>query len=278
MSKQLPYLAVLTAATLAGANGVFIKNIALPASSIAFIRMLIPILFFGTILALKGKPIFRQGYPVMLLASGINAARMYFFFTSFLYTSVANAVIMLYTWPIFTTLFSFFFLKEKVPARNFALLVLAFAGIVVVYMNQDISFENNDFIGMSSAVMHAALYASTVVIFKKHIGNYSSSEIIFFQNLLGMFVFMPFILINTPGPTFFQIGWASTYAALVGIGGFSLFFYGLKHIKASSASLLSYVEIVSALLFSIFVLHEEYSFNMLLGGSMIIASTALLKR
>ena len=49
----------------------------------------------------------------MLIASSINAARMFLYFIGFTYASIANAVIVLYTWPIFATLLGLMFLKEK---------------------------------------------------------------------------------------------------------------------------------------------------------------------
>jgi drug/metabolite transporter (DMT)-like permease len=275
--KNKAYFAVILAATIAGASGVFVKNVAIPATSIAFIRTTLPTILIGAYLLATGTQLFRGNYRLMLSGSVFNAIRMYFFFIAYIYTSMANAVIIAYTWPIFGTLLSILFLKEKVSKRNIGLLTLSFLGILIVFSNQSLTFENRDFIGMSAALVMAITYAASVVIFKKGRGDFSISETIFYQNLVGMFVFFPFILKNVPSPTVRDVSIISCYAILIGLIGYSLFFYGLKRLKASTSSMLSYIEIVSAFCFGIFLMGETPTWNVLLGGLLIIITTFLLR-
>ena len=277
--QRKAFLAVLTAATMAGSSGVFIKSIQfLPATSMAFIRLTIPTLLMGGLMLFQGIPFFRGNYRIMLTASLLNALRMYLFFVAYIYTSIGNAVIISYTWPIFTTLFSIFFLKEQVVRRNLGLMGVAFLGILIVYMNQPFSFENKDFMGMSAALGTAIVYATTVVIFKRESPNYSRQEIIFYQNVLGPFIYLPFFLLHRPWPILSDSIIAVSHAIILGILGFNFFFYGLRHLKASTASLLAYIEIISALLFGVFWMKETLTWNMLMGGILIIFSTTLLKK
>ena len=74
----------------------------------------------------------------MLIASSINAARMFLYFIGFTYASIANAVIVLYTWPIFATLLGLMFLRKNRQAPALALLI-AFAGIVFAYLGKQFS-------------------------------------------------------------------------------------------------------------------------------------------
>ena len=277
MNKKA-FFAVLLSASIAGASGVFIKAVAMPATSIAFVRTTIPTLFMGAFLLFSGVKLFRGNYKLMLSGSVFNAIRMYFFFIAYIYTSIGNAVIIGFTWPIFVTIFSILFLKEEVSRRNIVLLLLSFMGIIIVFANKEITFENRDFIGMSAALSMAITYAISVIIFKKGTATYSRSEIIFYQNLVGMFVFLPFILANQPFPILQDLGIIAIYAILMGMIGFSFFFYGLKHLKASSASMLAYIEVVSAFCFGIFLLGETFTWNMLIGGGIIIATTVLLRQ
>ncbi|MCK5062697.1 MAG: EamA family transporter, partial [Candidatus Aenigmarchaeota archaeon] len=64
----------------------------------------------------------------------------------------------------------------------------------------------------------------------------------------------------------------------IGIVGFILFFSALKKINASTASHLTYVEVISAAIFGIVLFGELLTWNVLLGGILIIASTYFLKR
>jgi drug/metabolite transporter (DMT)-like permease len=165
--NQRAVWAVLTAATMAGSSGVFVKNMEMPVTSMGFFRALLPSLLMGGAMLAHRTPFFRGNYRLMIGVSVINVLRMYFFFTAFRYTSMGNAILISYTWPIFVNIFSALFLKEIISRRNIVLLTLAFTGIVVVYSNQPFSFENRDFIGMSAALGMALIYALTVVAFKK---------------------------------------------------------------------------------------------------------------
>lgn len=276
-ARDKAFLAVLMASTIASTSGLFIKNVEIPATSIAFIRTSLPTLITALIMLSSGIPFFRGNYKMMLGASLFNAIRMYFFFVAYIYTSIGNAVIITFTWPIFVTIFSVFFLKEVVTKRNMALLALSFTGILIVFSDKPISFGNTDFIGMAAALGTAITYSVTVIIFKKGTEDYTRTEIIFYQNLIGAFAFLPFLLMNRPIPELGEVGLIASYAILMGLIGFNFFFYGLKQLKASTASMLSYVEVISAFFFGITFLGESLTWNMVLGGGIILFTTALLR-
>jgi len=276
--KLNPYLAIIIAATIGGSSGVFIKLLDLPATTITFFRMAVPVIVLLAYLKYKGTILFRGNYRIMMLASALNATRMFLFFVGYLYTSIGNAVIILFTWPIFGSLFSAIFLKEKVDRRTAMLIGLAFLGIVIMYMNKDISFGNEDFIGMAAMLFSAILFSVTAVIFKKELVNYSRTETIFYQNLIGAFVFLPFIFINTPVPGALQAGVASLYGFLIGIVAFVLFFFALRRLKMSHYALFTYWEVIAALFFGVMFFGEDISLNMIIGGGLILATGILLKK
>ena len=277
MNKK-PFLAVLLAASLAGTSGIFIKYVDhIPPTSLSFLRTLLPTLLMGGWMFVQGIPFFRGNYPLMLVGSVLNAARLLLFFTAYIYTTIGNAVLISYTWPIFTTLFSVWFLKEQVSRRSLMLLSLSFLGIIIVYSAKPLSFESRDFIGMTAALGTAMTYSISLIIFKKESATYTRTEILFYQNLAGIFIFLPFFLLN-PITSGRDISIVSAHAIFLGTFAFSFFFYGLKHLKASTASMLAYVEILSALLLSILWIGEESSWHMYLGGSLIIGSTMLLRK
>ena len=274
--KQKAWLAVLLGASIGGFGGIFIKNFSIPATSITWIRVTVPTLLLAMWLVYHKMPVFRGNYKKLLLGSALNALRLYLFITAFIFTSIGNAIIMFYTWPIFTTLLGVFILKEKVDFRQTGILILAFIGIIIAYSEQDLSFESEDFIGISAAVVSAFIYALTVIIFKSEMLNYHRNEILFYQNLLGVFIFLPFFLTNQPSPTLFDWTLGLGYAITVGLFAFSLFFFALKHLKASTASMLAYIEVVSAIILSYLWIGDNLKPSMIIGGSLIILSTVLL--
>ena len=276
--KLNPYLAIIIAATIGGSSGVFIKLIDLPSTSITFFRMAIPVLALLAYFHWKKVKLFQGNYNIMLVASGLNATRMFLFFVGYLYTTIGNAVIILFTWPIWASLFGALFLKEKVSRRTAILIGLAFSGLVIMYLNKEISFGNRDFIGMVAMLFSAILFSITAIIFKRELVRYSKTETIFYQNLVGAIIFTPFLFLNTPAPTIPQVTVASLYGFLIGIVAFVLFFYALRRLKMSHYSLFTYWEVIAAVIFGAVFFNEAITPNMLIGGGLILASGILLRK
>ncbi|MCK5476678.1 MAG: DMT family transporter, partial [Candidatus Aenigmarchaeota archaeon] len=186
--------------------------------------------------------------------------------------------IIVYTWPIFATIFSTIILKEKIIKRNIYLLMLAFTGTVFIFFNQKISFGNLEFLGLMFMFATAILHAFVIVIFKGQSDKNSKYETIFYQNIIGFLMFLPFIFINKPLPNLLQTGMGIAYGTFIGLVAYIFFFSALKKIKASTASHLTYVEVVSAIIFGMIIFKESLTWNVIVGGLLIITSTYLLKR
>ncbi len=277
--KLNPYLAIILAVTMGGFGGVLVKLLNLPATSLTFFRLSIPVIILLFYLKLKRVELFRGNYKIMLFASLLNAVRMFLFYFAFVYTTVGNAIILFYTWPIFATIFGIVILKEKLDIKTLMLISMAFIGIILMYLNKEINFVSKDFLGMGAMVLCALLFSLSLIIFKKELVNYSKTETIFYQNLLGAIIFLPFILTNRPVPTLTQIAIASSFfGILMGLVAFGLLFYAMKKMKMSHYSLFNYWEIISAITLSIIFFDEAITINMIFGGILIIISGLLLKK
>lgn len=281
--KLNPYLAILIAATLGGCSAIFVKLINMSATSLTFFRTFVPViilLVYFSFIGWKNINIMKGNYKIMLLASLFNAVRMFLYFFALIYTSVANAIIILFTWPIFASIFGIIFFKEKVSKKEFGLILLAFTGIIIMYLDKNIAFGSKDFIGMGAMLLSAISFAITVVIFKKELKYYSKTETIFYQNLIGALVFIPFFIYNTINEpiTMIQTSSAILYGLVVGIGVFLLFFYALKKLSVSHYSLFSYWEVIAAVIFGLIFLKETITINIIVGGSLIIVSGFLLTK
>jgi drug/metabolite transporter (DMT)-like permease len=273
-----PYLEVVTAALIWGTSGMLIKLIDTNSFMITFFRMAIPTALIGAYLFYKRKPVFRQNTKTVLLASFLNAVRTLFYFIGFNNTSIGNAIIMLYTWPIFVTLIGPFMLKERITPVKIVSLAAAFGGIIFVYIDKKFSFESSDFIGMSAMLFSAFVYAFSMILFKKTSADYSQIETTFFQNFVGAFLFLPAVFIVHPFPGPDKIALLFVFGIFIGIIGFALFFSALKKVKASIASSLAYLEIVSTLVYSAVFFGERFTWNMVVGGLLIVLSALIVQR
>ncbi len=270
--------AVIICALIAGNNGILIKYMSsLSTGAIAFLRTMVPVLFLAPVLFSKSNPLFSGNSRKMLLASTINVARIYLYLVAFIYTSIGNAVVLFYSWPIFVFIFETAYFKRPLKTKQVAFLLLAFLGLLITYSNRSFSFGNDDLIGMVAAVLSAITYAVTVLMFKTESHYYSKEQTIVYQNLVGALFFIPFLFF-IPDATFDQLGVGIFYGFLIGIVVFKLFFYGLKHLEASTASTLMYLEVVSAMVLGYLVLDEKLTLNTVIGGILIIVSSYFITR
>ena len=277
MTKKAIY-AVILAACIAGLNGILIKGMpSLTTGAIAWFRVGVPVLFLLPTLLYKGDLKIKGDYKMMILATVINAIRLYFYLVAFTYTSIGNAVVLFYVYPLFVTAIETLIYKAPIQKKQIYLMILAFMGIVFTYLNKPFSFESDDFIGMLAAIASAVGYAFFVCIFKRQTRDYNRNQLLFFQNLGGAVLFIPFLFgLASAVPA--EIGIAVGYALLIGIVVFGLFFFGLKHLSASTATSLMYLEVLSAVLLSYFILGERLTWNTYVGGMLILVSSFFISR
>ncbi|NLX28253.1 MAG: DMT family transporter [Bacteroidales bacterium] len=110
------------------------------------------------------------------------------------YVSSTVAAVIVATIPLFAPLFAWYFYREKLSKMNIAGLAASFAGVTIVVTNQDFSFAASpkgvflEFMAVFSAIAY-----STVL--RKLAFRYNTFTIITFQNLIGIFMFIPFWMV-----------------------------------------------------------------------------------
>ncbi|MBI1936369.1 DMT family transporter [Candidatus Woesearchaeota archaeon] len=273
-----PYLAVVIATIIWGSSGVFIRYLNLPPSTLAFFRTFVPTVILLAYFIIKKINPFRDGLKLIFLASSIGVMEFFLYFVAYKNTSIANSVIVLYTWPVFAAVLSAIFLRETVSKKDMLLFLAAFTGVIFVYARSEISLSDKNFVGVSSMLIAAILFAFMIIIFKKLSSRHSNYEIIFYHNFMSAIVFLPILFINRSYPTASQSAIATVYALLIGLFAYIPYYFGLKHLKASTLSLISYLEVVSGILFAIVLLHDTLTLNAVVGGALIIGSTVLIKK
>jgi drug/metabolite transporter (DMT)-like permease len=209
------FWAVFISAIIAGTSGLFIKGMSINSISQTGLRMAVPAIF--TIIWMLGTrtPFFRGNWKKMLGISVLGTLRLLLFFLAYNLTTLGNAVIMFYTYPIISAALGYLILREIVSKRQQTLLFVAFLGILIVFSGKEFSFENQDFLGMLAAMGSAFIFALNVVLFRSETKNYSEKEMLFYQNFVGFVVLMPFFEFDSATTLDYTLG--ISYGLLIGI-------------------------------------------------------------
>lgn len=264
-----------------GSLGLFVRNISLPSLDTAFLRAIIASAFLLLFKLFSKKHINKVSLKdlVLLILSGIIiASNWLLLFQAYKYTTIANATLCYYTAPIFIILLSPIVLKEKLTLKKLLSVFVSLSGLCLI-ISQNVSSKVSSYnhpLGFLLGISAAALYASVILINKK-IKNFSGVDRTVVQISVSAIFLLPFILyrneIHITGMkmllTILILGVLHTGIAYL------LYFSAIEKVSAQKASLLSYIDPISAVLFGTLFLGEPLSAFQALGGGLIIFSTLI---
>jgi drug/metabolite transporter (DMT)-like permease len=190
-------------------------------------------------------------------------------------TSIANAVLGYMTTPIFVIVLSPFLLKEHINKPIAAALLLALLGVLLIFDPQNliraiapVGIISGIFAGFASAMME--------IIGRKLKNQYSPFSLTFIGTSIGMLFMFPMFLVTgliIPDTTSVII---ILLLGLGGVSGSTLLYYGLKHIPASSASIVLLLEPFVSIIAAFIVFIEVPSILTILGAVLLVVADIII--
>ena len=104
------------------------------AVEIAFWRLAIAALLVAVMGIITRQPLLlkRREVPRFLLYGLVTALHFFFYIAALSFTTIAHTLAIVYTSPIFVTLFSAIFLHEPLPPRKYIGIIVAIVGVAVM--------------------------------------------------------------------------------------------------------------------------------------------------
>ena len=266
---RLAYLEIIIATLILSFSGPFARWAALPSGAMSFVRTAVPSVVLGGWLLFVRKNPGRFSW-LLVAASLLNALRILMFFEGYRLTTVGNAVIVLYTWPAFALLFGSLILREAFTVRDLLLVLLAFAGMVVVYSGADVSFSDRDFMGMTVMLGSSVIYSFSLILIRK--ADVDRLVATLWQNLAGALIFLPAFLGTMGQVPSLSWFWAGVNGLGVGLIGFVLVFSAFRNLPAAVVGHISYLEVVFALVWGAVFFTEPVTWRLIVGGGLIVVS------
>lgn len=267
---------------LFGSIGLFVRKIPLKSSEIAFYRAAIGSLFLWMMSFLKKRtPDFasarKYAFPLFLsgLFMGLNWV---FLFEAFKRTSIAQATMLYYTAPILVMVYYLFIEKKRVTNQKIGALILAFIGLVFTVSKGNVFAGKHPAPALLFAFGAAGCYAA-VILLNTSFKGITKEDVTFFQLLIASFTLAPYVLLE--GTTSLSTLSFVPLLLLLIVGvihtglAYQLYFGSLQELPAPTVAILSYIDPVSALFFSVFLLGEALTFFQLLGALFILLAAFL---
>lgn len=167
-------------------------------------------------------------------------------------------------------------LKEKLHLKNFIGMVISFAGIVLVVTNDDASLSAS--LKGVSLLFVAVISAIFFSIILKKVGNkYNSMVIVFWQNIISAFYFLPLFLILELENFIASSHEPAAYLAILKLGtfpstiSFILFIPVVTYLGATKANTFANLIPVITAAFSFFYLGEQFGVVKIIGVITVIS-------
>ena len=280
MKKKMdPRLTLVTAMTVFGTLGLFVRNIPVSSGELALYRAVLAALLLAAFFLVTGQKIpfakIKKEVPLLLasgVAMGINWILL---FEAYKYTTVSAATLSYYFAPVIVTVVCPLLFKEKLTGRQILCFVMSTAGLVLITGIGDMG-GGQDLIGILFGLGAAVFYAA-VVLLNKFIKKVEGIHRTFLQFLAAIVILIPYVL-STSGITLGTLtgkGWINLLiVGLIHTGiTYCLYFSSLKELPGQKAAILSYIDPLVAVLISVTVLGESMTLWQAVGGLLILGFT-----
>ncbi|WP_315116404.1 DMT family transporter [uncultured Clostridium sp.] len=283
-----PDLKIILSMAIFGSIGLFVKSIDLPSIEMVFLRALIASVFLLIVKTIakrrqreeenkeENKEDNKKNVILLIISGFVMSFNWLFLFQAYKYTTVANGTLSYYAAPVIVVLLSPIVLKEKLTVKKLASAMVAMIGLALIVMNQPQSSGGNyvHSKGIAYGILAATLYA-TVILLNKYIKNFSSYDRTFIQIFISTLILTPIVIYR--GNLYIKDINSLINILILGVVhtgvAYLLYFSGIEHVTAQRASLLSYIDPISALAYGTIFLGEPLGIYHIVGGLMIILST-----
>jgi len=187
-------------------------------------------------------------------------------------TNISNTLVLISTSPVFSSLFSWFFLKEKVHARTLIAMIVIFAAIALIMSN---SYTTDGFLGDLAALGSAVFIATSFTLTRRH----KEVNMVPAMAISGVVsALIAALVIGQTAGSFHLDQEVIPYLILGGLvisTAFALITLGPRYISAPEVSLIMPLEIVFGSYLGWFFLAEKPSSTTIIGGIIVISTLTI---
>lgn len=284
--KQKGYIYAVIAAILFGSAGLFVKfaySTGLNAVRLLICQYVIAVsIMFSLMFFMNRKKLYvskKELLHLIILGTIGNTFMTVFFYKSFECLPMAMVTMMLYTYPILVFLYQFFIGREKLSLKKIGALIMALGGCVLTLNILSGKFEYSTK-GIIFGFLSAIFYSFMNIYSENKLQSVDSLTINGYSTLFSLVT-----LLLYESPTFlFSMQYSkeslvniTILAIFCEIIPLTLLYASLKYIGAVKVSIISNLEIPTAMLLSIFLLKEAITGTQIIGAVLIIVAVYMIK-
>ena len=284
--KKRAFFYIIAAGILWGTSGIFVKHLTphgYTSLDLTAIRGVISFIFFLTYALIKDRSAFKVSAKQLIYFVGIGLSMFGtagFYFLSLEATSISTAVVLMYTAPVYVTIFSALFLGEKFSKPKIAAIIMMFGGCCLVSgLVGGLKFDALGILfGVIAGISFASYNVLTKICMQKSFSPVSTNLYgAAFMSIIALIFSSPSQTVsNTLGAPLLLVPLLLALGIVTFVLPYLFFALGMKELHAGTASALSTVEPLSACIFGIVLFNEEITLFSALGMALILFAVVIL--
>jgi drug/metabolite transporter (DMT)-like permease len=267
-------LITFTAVIILSPDALLVRLIHCDVWTLLFWRCLLTGSMQGLFLAVIYRRQFLQSFRnigrIGLISAGIVTTGSFFFVNALRHTAAANALIILAATPLFSSLLSWLFLRDKIARRTWIAITICFGGILLIFSG---SLRSGLLFGDLLALGATLMWASNLVVLRK-----GKAVNMVPANLLGNLMVVPITLLAGAQPLSVS---PTDMTYLIILGGivlpvsFTLITMGPRYLPAPEVSLILLTETILGPIWVWLAINEVPQATTMVAGALIISTLAL---
>jgi drug/metabolite transporter (DMT)-like permease len=208
-----------------------------------------------------------------------NTFMTVFYYKAFQYLPVAMVTMLLYTYPLMVFIYGVVFRKAKIDRKKASALILALIGCFLTLNIIGGGFKYSIY-GIICGLLSAAFYAFMNIYSEEHLTNVNAFAINAYSTLFSLisllaYKFPSYLLEKKLSQL--SIIYIFILAAICEIIPLTLLYAAIKRIGALKVSIISNLEIPTAMIVSYFIMKESITLSQIAGAVLIIYAVYLIK-
>ena len=171
---------------------------------------------------------------------------------------------------MFTSILEPILFREKIKIKMILCSVIMLIGVVIISSGSGSQQSSSRIIGVILGLTASFLYAVISLLNRNFSNRYAPEIIVFYEQASAAVVLLPLIFLaplNITSVDYVQLG---VYGIIFTACSHGLFVKSLRHLKVTTAGIISGLEAVYSIILASFLLKELPLFNEIIGGLIII--------
>lgn len=216
---------------------------------------------------------------IHVIRGALSTAMGYLFFWGLAYVPLAQAIALAFIAPLIALYLASIILREQIGKRTIIGSLLAFAGIVLIFLGQaQADLGREALLGSSAILLSALLYAMNIILMRQQSLVAQPAEIAFFQSLtvatlLGVLA----LIIGVDIPAAVHWPWLA-FAAALALASMLLLAWAYARAEASYLAGTEYTAFLWAALFGWLIFQEPLEALTVTGAALIVGGCFIAAR